>query len=216
MAKFYAVRKGKTNGIFFTWDDCRAQVEGFKGAEYKSFKTLAEAEAYIYGKENTETIYEDTLCAYVDGSFDPATGRYGSGVVYVINDEVVDTQNKCAEHPDIVAMRNVAGEITASVMAMRYAVANDYKKIVIFHDYEGIAKWCRGEWKTEREGTRLYKMFYESLKPRLEVYFVKVDAHTGVRYNEMADKLANQALIEKEGIPGIRRKEEMEPWKRQD
>ena len=37
-----------------------------------------------------------------------------------------------------------------------------------------------------------------------------------IYYNEMADKLAKQALIEKEGIPDIRRKEEMEPWKQQD
>lgn len=194
MAKFYAVRKGKTSGIFFSWDDCKAQVEGYKGAEYKSFKTLSEAENYISGNESECDDYKDMLCAYVDGSFDPATGRYGSGVVYVINDEVVDTQNKCAEHPDIVAMRNVAGEITASVMSMRYAIAGGYSELVIFHDYEGIAKWCKGEWKTEKEGTRLYKLFYDSVKPRLNVTFVKVDAHTGVKYNEMADKLAKESL----------------------
>lgn len=194
MSKFYAVRKGKTNGIFFSWDDCKAQVEGYKGAEYKSFKTLSEAEAYVSGSKKTDTEYTDVLCAYVDGSFDASSGKYGSGVVYVLNDEVIETQKKCSDHPDIVAMRNVAGEITASVMAMRYAVANNYNRIVIFHDYEGIAKWCRGEWKTEKEGTRLYKFFYDSVKPKLDVSFVKVDAHTGVKYNEMADKLAKESL----------------------
>ena len=194
MAKYYAVKNGKSIGVFLTWEDCKAQVEGYKGAEYKSFKTMAEAESYIVGDENKSNDFPGMLCAYVDGSFDPATGRYGSGVVYVIDGEVVDTDKKCAEHPDIVSMRNVAGEITASVMSMRYAIAKGYKELVIFHDYEGIAKWCKGLWKTEKEGTRLYKMFYDSIKPRLDVTFVKVDAHTGVKYNEMADKLAKESL----------------------
>lgn len=41
--KFYVVWKGKHPGIFETWDDCKAQIEGFKGAEYKSFATFKEA-----------------------------------------------------------------------------------------------------------------------------------------------------------------------------
>lgn len=42
-AKFYVVWKGKHPGIFESWADCKAQIEGFKGAEYKSFATFAEA-----------------------------------------------------------------------------------------------------------------------------------------------------------------------------
>lgn len=38
MTKFYAVRKGKKTGIFSTWDECKEQVTGYKGAIYKSFK----------------------------------------------------------------------------------------------------------------------------------------------------------------------------------
>ena len=44
--KYYAVRAGRKTGIFETWDECRAQTTGFKGASFKSFPTLAEAEAY--------------------------------------------------------------------------------------------------------------------------------------------------------------------------
>lgn len=53
--KYYAVRHGKTRGIFLTWDDCRKQVEGFAGAAYKSFSSLSEAEDYI---SSSETIPE--------------------------------------------------------------------------------------------------------------------------------------------------------------
>ena len=48
--KYYAVRAGRKTGIFETWDECRAQTTGFKGASFKSFPTLAEAEAYMRGK----------------------------------------------------------------------------------------------------------------------------------------------------------------------
>ncbi|HHP7232381.1 MAG TPA: viroplasmin family protein [Xenococcaceae cyanobacterium] len=42
--KYYAVLKGRTTGIFTNWQDCEAQIKGFSGALYKSFKTQAEAE----------------------------------------------------------------------------------------------------------------------------------------------------------------------------
>lgn len=36
--KYYAVKVGTTTGIFETWEECKASVEGFPGAVYKSFK----------------------------------------------------------------------------------------------------------------------------------------------------------------------------------
>ena len=49
--KFYAVKKGKCAGIYNTWDECKSQVNGFSGAEYKSFLTMDEAKEYVYGKQ---------------------------------------------------------------------------------------------------------------------------------------------------------------------
>ncbi len=197
--KYYAVKNGKQIGIYENWEDCKEQIEGFSGAEYKSFATRKEAESYIKGESMIETleIPSDVLCAFVDGSFDARTNRYGSGMVLIYQGEE-KTFYKAGEHPTLVSMRNVAGEITASVMAMKYAVKNHFPKLIIYHDYEGISKWCRGEWKTEREGTKLYKEFYDSVKDKLSVTFVKVTAHTGNHYNELADELAKTALgIEK-------------------
>ena len=51
--KYYAVRKGIKPGIYKDWNTCKAMVTGFSGAQYKSFTTLQEAEAYI--KEDAET-----------------------------------------------------------------------------------------------------------------------------------------------------------------
>lgn len=44
--KFYAVRKGRKTGVFATWALCQEQIKGFSGAEYKSFTTKEEAEAF--------------------------------------------------------------------------------------------------------------------------------------------------------------------------
>ncbi|MEC3966704.1 ribonuclease H family protein [Flagellimonas halotolerans] len=41
--KFYVVWKGKHPGIFESWADCKAQIDGVKGAQYKSFTTFEEA-----------------------------------------------------------------------------------------------------------------------------------------------------------------------------
>ena len=43
--KYYVVWQGKQPGIYTSWDECKKQVQGVQGAQYKSFDTLAEAEA---------------------------------------------------------------------------------------------------------------------------------------------------------------------------
>lgn len=54
MAKknFYAVRTGKVTGIFQTWDECKASVDGYPGAEYKGFPTKEAANEYLAGEVN--------------------------------------------------------------------------------------------------------------------------------------------------------------------
>jgi ribonuclease HI len=45
--KFYAVWNGREKGVFNTWDECKKQVEGFEGAQYKSFESKSEAESSL-------------------------------------------------------------------------------------------------------------------------------------------------------------------------
>ncbi|RMY04340.1 hypothetical protein D0868_06994 [Hortaea werneckii] len=53
--KFYAVRVGTRPGIYHTWRECLDQVRGYSKAIFKSFPTLAEAEAFMKG-ENGDTV----------------------------------------------------------------------------------------------------------------------------------------------------------------
>ncbi|HMC00870.1 MAG TPA: ribonuclease H family protein [Flavobacteriaceae bacterium] len=41
--KYYTVWKGHHTGVFESWDDCKAQIKDFQGAQYKSFNTFEAA-----------------------------------------------------------------------------------------------------------------------------------------------------------------------------
>lgn len=58
MAKknFYAVRTGKVTGIFQTWDECKASVDGYPKAEYKGFPTKEAAKEYLAGGTTKKTV----------------------------------------------------------------------------------------------------------------------------------------------------------------
>ena len=47
--KYYTVWKGHHTGIFETWDDCKAQIKKFQGAQYKSFSTFDTAKKALKG-----------------------------------------------------------------------------------------------------------------------------------------------------------------------
>lgn len=193
--KFYAVKKGKCVGIYNTWDECKSQVNGFSGAEYKSFLTMDEAKEYVYGKKEIVIRDESNLVeAYVDGSYEHCIREYGSGVVILKDGEVQKTYSEKGNEESLVTMRNVAGEIEAAKLAMSYCLDNNIENLVLYFDYEGIEKWCTGVWKTNKTGTIDYKKYYDSIKDKLNVKFVKVKAHSGDKYNEEADKLAKKAI----------------------
>lgn len=203
MAKFYVVKKGKKTGIFSTWDECKEQVTGFKGAVYKSFKTLSEAEAFLErNEEKIENIEEvDGVYAYIDGSFDRVSGVYGSGVVIVDGDKKHEYKH-AGNREDYAQLHNVAGELEAAKFVMWYAVDKKIKEVTLFYDYQGIEAWAVGNWKANLPYTQDYVKFYNKVKTAVKVNFVKVKAHTGIELNEIVDKLAKEAIeqFKKENI----------------
>lgn len=53
--KFYVVWKGRETGIFTSWEECKAQTNGFDGGVFKSFET----------KELAEKAFHDSSSNYV-------------------------------------------------------------------------------------------------------------------------------------------------------
>ena len=45
---YYAVRVGRNPGIYKTWDECKKETMGFKGASFKKFSTLEDAMSLIH------------------------------------------------------------------------------------------------------------------------------------------------------------------------
>jgi ribonuclease HI len=83
MAKFYVVWKGRQPGVYATWDEAKAQVDGFAGAQYLSFKTRADAQQafagrygdYAKGQRPATTWPSEVLAGYaVDASLPAEAG----------------------------------------------------------------------------------------------------------------------------------------------
>lgn len=189
--KYYAVKKGRESGIYTTWEECKKQVDGFSGAIYKSFPTELEAKEYL---EDIKVRASDADCvAYVDGSYDHSILAYGSGAVLFYQNKKY-TYSHMNNDERYVSMRNVAGEIEASMAAMKFAYQHQCQHLEICYDYEGIEKWCTGEWQAKKEGTQAYREFYLKMIKHMKITFKKIKSHSNNALNDEADELAKKAL----------------------
>ena len=209
--KYYVVKKGITPGIYLTWDDCKKMVDGYPGAVYKGFATLAEAEAFLNGNVaggtlsgTTRVSASDTknvvvagefpaVYAFVDGSFNPVTNVYGYGGFLFYNNEKVILQG-AGDDEEMASMRNVAGEILGSMAAIGKALELGLPEVTIYYDYAGIEMWATGGWKRNKTGTIQYYEYIRSVENKIRINFVKVKGHSGVEGNEEADMLAKEAV----------------------
>lgn len=193
--KYYAVKNGRKIGIFESWDECKLQVDGYSGAEYKSFTKKEDALSFLGlgGQESFDFMEDGIVKAYVDGSYNIETREFSFGAVLFLGEEPVTFSQKF-DNPDLAEMRNVAGEIKGAEFVMRYCAEHEIPAIEIYYDYEGIAAWAEGRWKTNKDGTIAYKKAYDELSKSVSVRFCKVKGHSGDKYNDMADRLAKDAL----------------------
>ncbi|MFC2283704.1 ribonuclease H1 domain-containing protein [Lachnoanaerobaculum saburreum] len=196
--KYYAVKAGRKTGVFESWDECKSAVSGFSGAAYKSFTNREDAIDFVNGSAKSQKAQnreekQSEAFAYVDGSYDDTTKSYSYGMVMMHGEDELHFFKKF-EKDDMSDMRNVAGEIEGSMAAMKYCIENGIKSISIFYDYEGIQKWCNGDWKAKKEGTKRYVEFYKDASRLVDVDFIKVKGHSGDKYNDLADELAKKAL----------------------
>lgn len=191
---YYAVKKGRETGIFESWAECEKQINGFSGAEFKKFKELSSAEEYLSAGSINDEKNDDLkgLHAYIDGSFSEKLAETGYGAVILYNGEIIHTIKGSSKK--YIDMRNVAGELFAAAVSIKWAVDNGYKSITLHHDYSGIAHWAKGEWKRKQEGTINYKKFIDDISDKISISFIKVKGHSGDFYNDMADELAKEAV----------------------
>lgn len=206
--KLYAIKIGydKIKGeevkdlIMDSWAECEKLIKGVKGAKYKSFTTMAEAEAYLSQgdailKKGRDSYPLDIHHAYVDGSYNIDSGKYSYGLLITKDEVVTYIEKGVAEDDSLRDIRQIGGELKASIRALQYCGENNIKELVIFHDYEGVCYHATGFWERREESSRRYYEEFNKLvsKHGIKVHFVKVDSHTGDLYNEMVDEFAKVA-----------------------
>lgn len=197
--KIYAVKNGRKTGLFNSWDECKAQVDGYPNAVYKSFSKRSDASEYLYGKkENVKKIdvnktEKAELVAYIDGSYDDSIGRFSYAAIMFLGDKKVCYLN-CSDDAELKEIRNVAGELLAACYVMEYCVKHKIKSVEINYDYIGIEYWATKEWKAKNEFTKRYAKFTEKYLGLINITFNKIKSHSGNKYNDEVDKLAKEAL----------------------
>lgn len=124
--------------------------------------------------------------AFVDGSFIESATGYGA-VILDRGRPVAELYGR-VDGPDAFAARQVGGEIRAVVETIEWCKKNGVKGITIFYDFRNIEKWATGEFKTNTEMTQAYKRYIDECV--IEIFWRKVESHTGIVFNDRADELA--------------------------
>lgn len=205
LMKYYAIRKGRNTGVFDKWAEVSKHVTGFKGAEFKSFNSLADAEIYLtlehsilktqYEKDTTD---QDEIHIYTDGAC-KSNGTYhavaGYGVYYGVN----DSRNISKKLKGSIQTNNRA-ELMAVIEA--FNSLDSTTKAVIYTDSQYVqkgleswlSKWKKNHWRTSSGSCVLNQDLWKQLddsrrrKSLVDVKYVR--AHSGILGNEMADRLA--------------------------
>jgi ribonuclease HI len=152
-AKFYTVWKGKRPGIYDTWKDCKLAIEGYKGAEYKSFATFEIAKkayngsyaAYKGNKKGEASLTQEQLLKigqpnYHSISVDAAS----SGNPGIMEYQGVDTQTqkKLFHQGPFEQGTNNIGEFLALVHGLAFLKERNSNRI-IYTDSRTAMSWVR-------------------------------------------------------------------------
>lgn len=204
--KVYAIKEGfdfnknerVENLIVNTWAECLTYVKGVKGAKYKSFESLQEAKSYLNDtkkllEKGRDEYPKDLMHIYVDGSYSIQNCEYSYGLVAVKDDVILHVDYGKDKEKDTI--RQIAGELEAAIKAVEYALERNEKKIVLFHDYEGIFHHATGSWSRNDDlSKKYYEKINELFKKGIEVIFVHVKSHENDLLNELVDEKCKEVL----------------------
>lgn len=95
--KYYVVWHGRKTGIFSTWAECEKQIKGFKGASFKSFPTLAEAEeAFKQGGNKSKS-----------SSNSSSVQKQSNQTYAAIDENSISVDAACSGNPGLMEYRGV-------------------------------------------------------------------------------------------------------------
>jgi ribonuclease HI len=225
--KFYVVWRGEKTGVFDDWPTTLALVDGFAGAQYKSFPTRAEADAAFRGgapaRSRTigasgkprvaRTDHADAVAAFdtvifCDGACEPNPGKAGSGMA-VYRAGVLASLWYGGYNP---AGTNNTAELNALLQALMLAKLEiDADRTVQVrsdssYGLNAVTKWAVG-WKKrgwrkaegEIKNLEIIQLLHALyLEIEDDVNLQHVSAHVGIEGNELADRMAMLAIERRE------------------
>jgi len=189
--KYYAIKGENYSNIVETWDEAKKIISEVSKPKYKSFSSMEEAQSFLDDKEHLDDVTEPKC--YIDGSYDEKTENYSFGGVLIVDNKEYEFKRKFLKD-EYSQYRNVAGEIRGASYIINYSQKRGIKRLHLFYDYIGIEKWYKKEWKANSEIASKYSLFASEMEGKIEVIFHKVKSHMNNKYNDLADKLAKEAL----------------------
>lgn len=143
--KFYVVWNGRQVGVFSSWDSCKMQIEGFKGAQYKSFPDRESAEeAFKSGYQSSANNQQPTAngpqpisqSIAVDAACSGNPGKMEFQGVFV------ETKTNLFKSPVYEQGTNNIGEFLAIVYCLAWQHKNKLN-YPIYSDSVNAQKWVR-------------------------------------------------------------------------
>lgn len=105
--KYYVVWEGKQPGIYRTWDDAREQIEGWKGARYKSFTSLHDATAAFRSGSADEMEAMASLLLQAREHDRPSAENNGWRSIPEVDSNAIAVDASCLGNPGVMEYRGV-------------------------------------------------------------------------------------------------------------
>jgi len=178
--KYYTVWKGHKTGVFESWDDCKAQIKDYQGAQYKSFATFEAAKKALKGnykdyigkaKKFTPELTEEQLKKigqpnYNSISVDAASSGNPGKMEY----RGVDTKTKkqlFIQGPFEEGTNNI-GEFLALVHGLAYLKQRNSNRI-IYTDSRTALSWvkkkkCNTKLKRSEKNKDIFELVDRAIK----------------------------------------------------
>ncbi len=188
-------------GASFTLPD--AVLERYPGWVPRTCRSCRDAEGSTGSRASSRPVsaQDPSTGVFTDGSAVPNPGPGGWGAVYVVDDEIVaeaygyggETTNNRME---LTALIEAVDLVPPGTPVTVYSDSN----LAVRTINEWAEGWERRGWKRKTgpvENLDLVKKAYRAFKERPELSLEWIKAHTGFRWNEYADELADRGRLQR-------------------
>lgn len=193
---FYAVKNGRVKGIYSDWESCKEQVQGYKDARFKKFKTREEAtdfmnDVVVVSETNTQYVYCDGSCIH-NGS---PNAKAGIGIYFGDNDSR-NVSQRIKGNTNNIAELTAMIQIYDIVKGVPLCIVSDSKYAL--HCVGSYGRRCEKIQWPDIPNKELVKQLYYTYKDT-SFEFIHVYAHTNKNDmhsigNKHADKLAYDSI----------------------